>query len=75
MQQIPPEQIEGAARAFCVYKARQEGAPDGYSMDHSTFLYLMDPGGTYAAHFAHQDDPAKIADGIHAYLSGEKEVS
>lgn len=71
------EQLEAAARAFRVYysKVEQEGVPDGYGMDHSTFLYLMDPEGAYAAHFAPQDDPAEIAGRIRRYLDGEEEAS
>jgi len=69
-----PEQIEKAAKAFRAYYAKvdQEGAPDGYTMDHSAFLYLMTPEGAYATHFSHSDEPAAIADEIRAYLEGEK---
>jgi len=72
-----PEQLEAAARAFRVYynKVTREGMPGGYSMDHSTFLYLMDPEGAYAAHFSPQDKPAKIAQDIREYLKGEETVS
>jgi cytochrome oxidase Cu insertion factor (SCO1/SenC/PrrC family) len=72
-----PEQLEVAARAFRVYynKVEQEGVPGGSGMDHSTFLYLMDPEGAYAAHFVHQDEPAKIAEDIRKYLNGEETVS
>lgn len=72
-----PEQIEQASKAFRAYYAKvdQEGAPDGYTMDHSAFLYLMTPEGAYATHFAPSEDPAAIADEIRAYLQGEETVT
>jgi cytochrome oxidase Cu insertion factor (SCO1/SenC/PrrC family) len=44
-------------------------------MNHSAFLYLMDPGGEYAIHFSASDEPAAIAEEIRAYLEGEKTVT
>jgi cytochrome oxidase Cu insertion factor (SCO1/SenC/PrrC family) len=40
-----PEQIKQAAQAFRAYyvKVEQKNQPDGYTMDHSAFLYLMGP--------------------------------
>ena len=72
-----PEQIKQAAQAFRAYyaKVEQEGQADGYTMDHSAFLYLMSPEGEYAAHFSPSDEPAAIADEIRAYLEGEKTVA
>jgi cytochrome oxidase Cu insertion factor (SCO1/SenC/PrrC family) len=71
------EQIKQAAQAFRAYyaKVEQEGQADGYTMDHSAFLYLMSPDGEYAAHFSVRDEPAAIADQIRAYLEGEKTVA
>ena len=69
-----PEQIKAAAKAFRVYYARvdKDDQPDGYTMDHSAFLYLIDPDGDYAAHFSHQDDAAEIAGGIRDFVHGER---
>jgi cytochrome oxidase Cu insertion factor (SCO1/SenC/PrrC family) len=66
-----PEQIKRAAQAFRAYyaKVEQEGQPGGYTMDHSAFLYLMDPEGDYATHFSPSDQPATVADEIRAYLA------
>jgi cytochrome oxidase Cu insertion factor (SCO1/SenC/PrrC family) len=71
-----PEQIKQAARAFRAYYAKvdQEGASDGYTMDHSAFLYLMDPEGAYATHFSLSAEPVTVADKIRAYLTGERTV-
>jgi cytochrome oxidase Cu insertion factor (SCO1/SenC/PrrC family) len=72
-----PEQIKQVAQAFRTYYAKmeQEDQPGGYTMDHSAFLYLMDPEGEYATHFSIGDEPAAIADEIRAYLEGEKSVA
>ncbi|MFZ4408176.1 MAG: SCO family protein [Paracraurococcus sp.] len=47
-----PEQVAQAARAFRVYYARSraEGSTD-YLMDHSSFIYLLDPDGAVRALF------------------------
>ncbi len=44
-----PEAVAAAAKGFWAYfrKARNPSAPDGYSMDHTTYLYLIDPDGAY----------------------------
>ena len=67
------EQIKQAAQAFRAYyaKVEQGGQPNGYTMDHSAFLYLMEPDGAYAAHFSPRDKPATVADAIRGYLTGE----
>ncbi len=68
------EQIAAAARAFGVYYAKiggegQDGAAsDDYLMDHSAFIYLMDPEGRYLTVFSHDDPVDKIVAGIRRYL-------
>jgi protein SCO1/2 len=44
-----PEAVAAAAKAFRAYfrKAGDPAAPDGYSMDHTTYLYLIGPDGAY----------------------------
>jgi cytochrome oxidase Cu insertion factor (SCO1/SenC/PrrC family) len=68
-----PEQIKEASQAFRAYyaKAKQEGGSDSYTMDHSAFLYLMDPEGEYASHFSPSDEPVTIAKKVRAYLTEE----
>ncbi len=50
-----PEEIAAVAKAYRVYykKAADEGAPGNYSVDHSTFMYLMDGEGRFVSHFPH----------------------
>lgn len=44
-----PEAVAAAAKGFRAYfrKASNPSAPDGYSMDHTTYLYLVGPDGAY----------------------------
>lgn len=58
-----PEQIATAARAYRVYYAKAED-PDsstGYTMDHSSIVYLMGPEGEFLAHFGPGTSPEKMA--------------
>ena len=61
-----PEEVKEAASAYRVYYAKAEGAStsSGYLMDHSTFLYLMDPQGLYVTHFPYGITRENLADGI-----------
>ena len=65
-----PEQVKAAAGAFRVYyaKATDAGASDGYLMDHSTALYLMNPDGEFEAFFSFNDDVGKIVSGVQQRL-------
>ncbi|MHC8507906.1 MAG: SCO family protein [Rhodospirillales bacterium] len=66
-----PEQTAAAARAYKIYfrlNDAPEDDPDGYLVDHSSIMYLMGPGGEYAAHFPHGSTPENIAQGIRERL-------
>jgi len=54
-------QVAAAAKAYRVYyaKAEDDSASD-YLMDHSSFIFLMDPDGRYLTHFAHDATPDTI---------------
>lgn len=60
------EEIRAAASAYRVFYSKAEGdnSPDAYLMDHSTFLYLMDPNGEYVTHFPYGVTPEKLAESI-----------
>jgi cytochrome oxidase Cu insertion factor (SCO1/SenC/PrrC family) len=64
------EEIEQAASAYRVYYAKAE-ADDAtsYLMDHSTFVYLMGPDGTYRTHFGHTTSPEEMAEALAAALA------
>jgi cytochrome oxidase Cu insertion factor (SCO1/SenC/PrrC family) len=49
------QQVQQAIQAYRVYAqpVKPEGATD-YVIDHSSFIYLMDPEGRYVSHFSHE---------------------
>ncbi len=62
-------QIAAAAKAYRVYYRRAEDpSASEYLMDHSSFIYLMGPDGTYVSHFAHNASPEEIAEGLKGFL-------
>lgn len=58
------QQITAAAKAYKVYVSPHTGDGEGYLVDHSSFVYLMDPNGKLARLLA-SDTPA---DGLAAQL-------
>ncbi len=61
------DEIRQAAQAYKVYYARQqeEGESESdYLMNHSAYLYLMDPEGRYAAHFPHDATVDDVVDRV-----------
>jgi len=70
-----PAQVAAAAKAYRVYYARSgaaaaanSGAPDDYFMDHSAFVYLMGPDGTYRTMFRRATKPESLAQTIAEFL-------
>jgi cytochrome oxidase Cu insertion factor (SCO1/SenC/PrrC family) len=65
-----PEQIAAAARAYRVYYAKVPNKDNDayYTMDHSSFVYLMSPDGRFLEAFAHGTTPDKMAQGISAHI-------
>jgi cytochrome oxidase Cu insertion factor (SCO1/SenC/PrrC family) len=61
-----PEEIKQAARSYRVYYAKAEDSTSalGYLMDHTAFIYLMNPQGEYVTHFTPTTPAEKIASGI-----------
>lgn len=55
-----PDQIAKAAREYRVYYAKHQ-TKDGYDMDHSSVIYVMDPSGRFVTNFTHQTSPEQIA--------------
>ncbi|EWY41423.1 electron transporter SenC [Skermanella stibiiresistens SB22] len=65
-----PDQIAQAARAYRVYYAKAPGKDgDGYyTMDHSSFVYLMGPDGRFLEAFAHGTTPERMAETIGSHM-------
>lgn len=63
------EDIAKAAKAYRVYyrKVQDESLSD-YTMDHTSFLYLMDAGGQFITHFPHSISPDKLAERLAAAI-------
>lgn len=62
-----PEQVAGAAKEYRIYyrKVEEEGGdPEGYLMDHSSFIYLIGPEGSYVTHFGHDATVEEVAAGL-----------
>ncbi len=55
-----PEQIAKAARGYRVYYAKHP-TTDGYDMDHSSIIYVMNPDGDFVTNFTQENTPEQIA--------------
>ena len=60
------EQIKKMGKTYRVYfkKVVDKDSPDGYTMDHSAFVFLMDKKGRYIRHFSYGTTPQKMANGL-----------
>lgn len=63
------EQIATAAGAYKVYYSKVEQDGGYYTMDHSTFLYLLGPDGTTVDIFPYGTDPEELAARIREHMS------
>jgi protein SCO1/2 len=64
----PPSHIASAAAAYRVYVGRHLLPGGGYSMDHSSVIYLMNPVGKFAADYDESQGPDAIAADIEKRL-------
>jgi cytochrome oxidase Cu insertion factor (SCO1/SenC/PrrC family) len=58
------EEVREAARAYRVYYHVPDEDGDAYLVDHSTFVYLMGPDGSYRTHFGIDASPEAMAEAI-----------
>lgn len=58
-----PEETAAAAKAYRVYykKVEDNDAPDDYTMDHTSIMYLMDQNGEFITHFSPTTTPDEMA--------------
>jgi protein SCO1/2 len=63
-------QITQVAHAYKVYfsKVRDDKSAAGYVIDHSGFMYLMGPDGSYLAHFTHNMPMQTLASAIRKHV-------
>ena len=63
------EQVHEAAKAYRVYYRLNEPDEDGtYLVDHTSYIYFMDPDGDYVTHFVFGQGPEKMAEIIRKHL-------
>ena len=62
------EEVAAAAKAYRIYYSIPPHDGDDYPVDHSTFIYLMGPDGTYRTHFGHDAQPDEIAERLRTEL-------
>ena len=60
------DQIKASTKSFKVYyaKAVQKEAPDGYTMEHTTSLYLIDPKGRFVRPYSYNATVNENADDL-----------
>lgn len=63
-----PADIARLARAYGVYYAKHPLAGGGYSMDHSSAIYLIDPQGRFVKTYDERDGAKAIADDLKSRL-------
>jgi protein SCO1 len=67
-----PAQVAAAAKAYRVYY-QKEGEGEGYSMAHSSIVYLMNPAGKFVTALTESQTPSEVATQIgDAMASGAK---
>jgi protein SCO1 len=66
-----PQQIDAVTREYGAYAVRHKTGPgpEDYVMDHSTYLYVMDPGGKFVRAFDADTSGDRIADALRELLA------
>lgn len=62
------DDVAAAAKAYRIYYSIPPHEGDDYPVDHSTFIYLMAPDGTYRTHFSHSATPEEVAERLKSEL-------
>ncbi len=70
-----PQQIDAVTREYGAYSAHHKTGPgpEDYVMDHSTYLYVMDPGGKFVRAFEADASGDRIADALRKLLAQPSE--
>ena len=65
-----PAQVSAAAKVYRAYfrKVEDKSLSDEYTVDHSSFVYLMSPDGEFITHFTHATPPDKIQERLRKIL-------
>lgn len=63
-----PEQVKAASTAYKTYYKKQDGDPEYYLVDHSTFTYLVFPEVGFVDFFKRDDTPEQMADRVACFI-------
>ncbi|MCA0042166.1 SCO family protein [Celeribacter litoreus] len=63
-----PEQIQAASKAYKTYFKKQDGDPEYYLVDHSTFTYLVFPEIGFVDFFKRDDTAEQMADRVGCFI-------
>ncbi len=63
-----PEQVKAASLAYKTYYRKQEGDPEYYLIDHSTFTYLVTPENGFLEFFRREVTPEQMAEKVGCFL-------
>ncbi|MDA5092935.1 SCO family protein [Aliiroseovarius sp. KMU-50] len=66
-----PAQIRAASKAYKTYYRKQDGDPEYYLVDHSTFTYLVTPKSGFLEFFKRDDTPQDMADRVGCFIDAE----
>ena len=66
IEKVTRNKIQQAAKAYKVYfqKVSDPETTGGYTVDHSSIVFLMGPDNNYRQHFTHRDSAEDIAEKI-----------
>lgn len=63
------EEIAEVAREYKVYYRKAGEGAENYLMDHSTFTYLMAPGGRFLEFYSSDATPEQVADSVACFMA------
>ena len=63
-----PEQVQAASQAYRAYYRAQDGDPEYYLVDHSTFSYLVLPDHGFVEFFRREASPEQMADTVACFV-------
>lgn len=67
-----PEQVKAASQAYKTYYRKQEGDPEYYLVDHSTFTYLVTPEDGFLEFFKRDDSAQDMAKRVSCFIDAGK---
>ncbi|ALI55683.1 SCO family protein [Celeribacter marinus] len=62
------EQVKAASKAYKTYFKKQDGDPEYYLVDHSTFAYLVFPEIGFVEFFKREDEADEMADRVACFI-------